>query len=631
MTLTSGIRKKLEYAAVALAVGAAPMFLADTFARYPYLQNVGKDRATILWTTFEEGYGEVEYSTDRSFASSVPASVRAFLPQETLLPFPYYQYRADLAGLLAGGEYYYRVKLDGKELPLPFPPLARFRTASSTPFRFLVIGDSGIGSDEQRRIAERMAEEDPALVLHTGDVVYLTGDWREQQPFYFDIYWRLMLRTAFYPTLGNHDVDTAGGAPYLAVHALPSEGVAFEDRGRYYSFDWGNVHFVSLDSNRSLVEAAAGAGKMLEWLDGDLGRNRSFWRVVFFHHPPYASGIKGLDAGMALARAHIAPILDRHRVPLVLNGHEHSYQRSWPIRGGQPVDAGQGTLYLVTGGGGAALYPVFPHHTIAFGASVHHYMRADVNGCRMTLRAIRVDGQEIDRVTLSPAPVISQDGVVNAASFTGALAPGALVSIFGWHLAAEEKSAASLPLPAEMAGVSVTFEGRAAPLQYVSGGQVNAQIPFDVEGAAAVRIATPNGWAESRVTVSAAAPAIFSLPGEGGPRPAVAHSDGSLVSAASPAAPGEHISIYLTGLGQVESGMRAGQAAPGAPPVSARTPVRVRFAGTPVAASFAGLAPGYAGLYQVNVRVPFDLRGGAQPLQIVAGEAASNLVTLYVR
>jgi acid phosphatase type 7 len=247
----------------------------------------------------------------------------------------------------------------------------RFRAAGPGPFAFLVFGDSGSGGPDQASLARRMMDnENPALVLHTGDLSQESGTFGQIESTYFNAYAPLMSRFPFFPTPGNHDYYTDSGAPYVAMDSPPATGVPAQDAGRYYSFDWGNVHFVSLDSN--LLESPAAAQRMLEWLDLDLGRQDRFWKVAYFHHPPYPTGHHLQDSVCAMVRERVVPILERRGVQLVLSGHEHSYQRTVPLRNGAPADAGSGTVYIITGGGGGALQDIGSSPTQAFGASVFH-------------------------------------------------------------------------------------------------------------------------------------------------------------------------------------------------------------------------------------------------------------------
>lgn len=592
-----------------------------TLVRYPYLQNVGKDRATILWTTLEEGSGFVEYAADRSYSQSATAQSRRFGTTETGLRFAYYQHQADLTGLRAGTEYFYRVMVDGQDLTPGVEQ--RFRTAGPGPFTFLVFGDSGDGSAEQLQVARLMVREPAALVLHTGDLVYPSGTFELFQRRYFDIYSELMRRVPLFPCPGIHEYFSNSAAAYVAVHWPPSDGVPASDRGRYYSFDWGNVHFISLDTNSPLADAVRGTGAMLEWLENDLRKTRQFWRVVYFHHTPYPNATHEGDPVTALARDRIVPILERYDVQLVLSGHEHNYQQTRTIRNGQAVEPGAGILYITSGGGGASLYPVVPRLMVAYAESAHHYVRAEVQGHRMTLRAVRADGQEIDNLAFAPVPLISSNAVVNAASFEPSLAPGGLVSIFGRQLGAEDSQASSLPLPTELAGINAMIGGRRLPLLYASPMQINCQLPFDLQGSLTLRVSTPNGSAETAVMISEVAPAIFS--------PGVFHADGTPVSESFPAAAGESILMFLTGLGAVTGEIAAGRVAPFSPLLTVRAPVEVRLGIISVMPSFAGLAPGFVGLYQVNARIPEGLPAGTYQLRVVARGVSSNSVNVAVR
>ncbi len=601
------------------ALLVAAWLQAATLLRYPYVQNVRSDRATIRWTSYDDGVGVVEYSTDRSFSSSARAQVRELTPEESGLPYTYYKYQAVLTGLAGSTEYFYRVLINGQTLTSDDD--LRFRTRAFSPFQFLAFGDSGTGSSEQGRLAQLMMQERPSLVLHSGDIVYPSGSFEGYQQRYFNVYKHLMKRAVFFPSPGNHDYQSDYAASYLAVHDLPDEGVVPADQKRYYSFDWGNVHFIALDSNAPLSRAAGGSGPMLTWLENDLRQTRQFWRVAYFHHPPYAGGPNERDSLSAMARSRLVPILDRYHVPLVVNGHEHSYQRSWPLRGGQVVE-GNGAVYITTGGGGVGLYPVFPRPFLAFAESAHHYVRGEVDGFKMTVRAIRIDGQVIDEVILAPPPLLSAQGAVNAASFTPGLAPGGLVSVFGWQLGAGELAASRVPLPTSISGVSVTLDGQRLPLLYISPTQVNAQLPFDVAASALLRVTTPNGSSEVSVSLSEVAPALF-------PAGSVAHADGTPVSTGAPAKPGEFLLVFLTGLGRVNGAITAGQAAP-SPPLTVRAPVQVHLGELSIDPAFAGLAPGFAGLYQVNWQVPATQSPGNYSMRIVAGGISSNAVTLPV-
>ena len=353
----------------------------------------------------------------------------------------------------------------------------------TAPLRFLVFGDSGSCQPEQVALAARMTEESADLVLHTGDLGYPAGSVEDLKAGYLDVYGRMMARTPFFACPGNHDYGTDDAKPFLALQSTPASGVAEPDRGRYYSFDRGPVHFIALDSNRPLMDAVENGGRMLRWLEEDLRKHAgAFWKIVFFHHPPYAGGPNGNDVMTQLARRHITPILERHGVQLVLNGHEHSYQRSHPVGG---------AVYVTTGGAGAGLYPVHPMPQVAAGRSVHHYLRVEIGGWGLKLEAVDGNGSVVDEVNLAPPPALASGGVISAVGDPKRMAPGSIVSLFGRTLALEGAADE----------VDLLVDGQAAKLLYCSPSQINAVLPENL-GAEVNPTAANSQWRDLHEVVS---------------------------------------------------------------------------------------------------------------------------------
>jgi len=595
---------------------------AATLSRLPYLQNVSAGHATILWAASERSSGAVEYISDRGETRVATASVEEFTPAKTGLESTYYQYRADLQGLRPSTRYTYRLLGGGTDL-LPGKSLS-FRTAGAGAFRFLAIGDSGTGSPEQLGLASLMqGEPGVSFLLHTGDIAYQRGTYSEFQAFYFDVYAPLMERIPFFPTPGNHEYYTQNALPYLAAHVLPGTDSTDQNAGRYYSFDWGDAHFISVDT---VLVASKSIDEVLDWLERDLGRTRQYWKIVYFHHAPYTTGHHKEDVVSALVRERMVPILENHGVQLVLSGHEHSYQRTLPLRAGEPVERGQGTVYIITAAGGASLQAIGDSPLRAFGAAVHHYLRVEVTAGRMTITAVGLDGKVIDYVVLQPAPRATPEGAVNAGNFTPALAPGSLLSLFGRNLAFQQEHASSCPLPRELSQTTLSLDGHPIPLLFVSPSQINSQIPYSASGRVRLRVTNPNGSSEIVVSLRESAPAILSVAG----KPAITHLTGEFVSNAAPAFPQEALSVYLTGLGPVDGDVAAGEAAPAQPLMHATGVEQVRIGGQTAKLLFAGLTPGVAGLYQLNIVVPSTLEPGVYPLQVFSKGAQSNIVSLFV-
>jgi uncharacterized protein (TIGR03437 family) len=231
-------------------------------------------------------------------------------------------------------------------------------------------------------------------------------------------------------------------------------------------------------------------------------------------------------------------------------------------------------------------------------------------------------------------PVISPAGVVNAASYAKGFWVGSIVSVFGTNLAASSAVATTVPLPTQLNGTSVTVNGIAAPLFYVSPTQINFQIPFG--GYTPVIVHTPAGASDPYPVDGRERPGVFTLDGSGCGQAAVLNiSRDGTVSVNSPlnsVSPGDYIAVYGTGLSLVSPAPPDGTPAPSSPLVITQQP-NTLFDFVPAinAPSFAGRAPGLIGVDQINFRVPGHIREGcAVPLQL-ARAGNSQPVTISVR
>lgn len=210
---------------------------------------------------------------------------------------------------------------------------------------------------------------------------------------------------------------------------------------------------------------------------------------------------------------------------------------------------------------------------------------------------------------------LNPTGVVNAASsapFIGGIAPGELITLYGSGLASSTVVAQSLPFPTTLGNVQVTINGRSCPIYYVSPTQMSVIVPYETEISFAVIQVTSGGTKSNTVTVymNDAAPGIFSVPPGGIGYAAALHADYSLVSTANPARKGETILVFLTGLGAVSPPAAAGAAAPSNPLSRTTSLAYVYVDGYDANTSYVGLAPGLAGLYQINVAIPSTVTAG---------------------
>ncbi len=231
---------------------------------------------------------------------------------------------------------------------------------------------------------------------------------------------------------------------------------------------------------------------------------------------------------------------------------------------------------------------------------------------------------------------LNPQGVVNAASntpFTTNLAPGEFVSLYGSGLSPVTLGAPSLPLPTTLGGVRVIFNGTPAPIYYVSPTLISAIIPYSVPEQQMIEISVENNGVASNVVegiTGITAPGIFTIPSGGLGNGAALHADYSLVSTANPARAGETVLIFLTGLGAVKPSVTAGAPAPSNPASSVSNWVEVYLDGRAAKVSYAGLVPGVAGLYQLNVTIPAGLTPGNIQIEIDTSDSTNVLATLPV-
>ena len=368
-----------------------------TLVRGPYLQQPSDRSMTIVWATRQSGQAEVRYL---SGTRSAPAASRLVPNSTTQIGYDYYQHEVTLTNLTASTSYDYQPYLNGT----PAAPASVFRTGAtpgSGAVTFVVFGDSGIGSTEQRQLGSLIGTETVDLALHTGDIVYgtsaTTGDatWATYQSWFFDIY-NWLPRIPFAPTQGNHDsrASNGDGLAYLDLFSLPANGTIPE---RYYSFDEGPVHFIVLDTEYAFQDTARRA-QQVAWIESDLSETRQPWKVAIFHRSPYSSGTE--HGSELTVRDTFGPLFERYGVDVAFSGHDHGYERSIPVRASSSASDHYVT-YVVTGGGGAELYAVGSNWWTAYSASRYEYVRARADTCTLTFEGVGIDGTTFDQGSLS--------------------------------------------------------------------------------------------------------------------------------------------------------------------------------------------------------------------------------------
>ena len=231
----------------------------------------------------------------------------------------------------------------------------------------------------------------------------------------------------------------------------------------------------------------------------------------------------------------------------------------------------------------------------------------------------------VEPYTVKPGPQIARVLPAPANVFPLSLAPGMFVSIYGTALAAQTAQATGLPFPVQLSDAQVLFNGTPIPLSYVSAPQINGVIPDDASGLATLMVSNGAGKRTVNVFVEAARPAIFTLDGSGsGPAAAINASNNAVVSANNPLHAGAYVELYATGLGATtnKGGLDYANQQP-----------TVTIGGSDCPVTYAGRAPGYMGLDQINCIVPAVASSplGAPLVIVTSGARSSNAATLAVQ
>lgn len=259
---------------------------------------------------------------------------------------------------------------------------------------FALLSDTQDNPEVCSVLATHIWDQRPGFIIHPGDLTgtgSIKADWTDE---FFPGMNGLLSRVAMYPVLGNHEQDARH---YYRYFSLPEPEY-------YYTFSQGDADFFMIDTNRTVAPGS----EQYQWLDAALGASQARWKFVVHHHPPYSSDENdygdtwtGRGRKGDLRIRPLTELYDLHEVDLVLNGHIHSYERTWPISGGRVVDDG-GVVYTITGGGGGGLEAPGPtrpdfNNTVRTG---HHYCMIRLNGRVLEFFAYDLQNRLFDHMTI---------------------------------------------------------------------------------------------------------------------------------------------------------------------------------------------------------------------------------------
>jgi hypothetical protein len=350
--------------------------------RGPMVQGVGEHTATLVVETDVAAGATLQWGTRTADGVGEPSLTHA-VP----LP-PSRRHVWTLRGLPANRPVSYRITAGASQTAVhtfhTLPP-------PGSVLRIGVYGDVRGGHEIHRRLTQALLDEAPDAVLVTGDMVLRgsdEGDWQR----FFAVTAELLPRIPYYPAIGNHDLGRAGpdGRRADEIFAMPPAPPGRPEGAFWYSVELSDVHLVFLDSN------AYERPEQERWLEQDLAaaRARNVRAILAVTHSgPYS---RGIHRGSPLARQRYLPILVRHKVNVLFSGHDHQYQRGRI----------NGLDYVVSGGGGASLYPVAcgvpgkPRCKVEDGmrkvAKEHHYVMLTITPTAIELCARRPDRSPLE-------------------------------------------------------------------------------------------------------------------------------------------------------------------------------------------------------------------------------------------
>jgi len=304
--------------------------------RGPYLQSSSETGITVRWRTHILSTSKVTYGTSITNLnlSTMDATMKI-------------NHEVRITGLNPGTKYYYNIGTIDSVLSVTDEE-QYFKThpqeGNTDIYKFWILGDCGTANIDQRNVRDAyynyVGTEHTDGILFLGDNAYHTGsDGEYQFSLFQNMYEGKMKNTTSWSTLGNHDGFSASSSSqtgnYYDIFSFPrfgESGGISSGTEAYYSFDYGNIHFVCLDSYDS--DRSVG-GAMYNWCMNDLQNTTQKWLVAFWHHPPYTKGTYDSDTELEESemRQNFLPMLEDNGIDLVLSGHSHTYERSYFING----------------------------------------------------------------------------------------------------------------------------------------------------------------------------------------------------------------------------------------------------------------------------------------------------------
>jgi hypothetical protein len=366
----------------------------------PYLQTPTTNSMTIMWETSVPASSRVDILIAERIHSGYegnykkPTQVHSTFSNESYSKI----HQLTVRNLEPETIYFYRVQSQNQQQEVesgPHPLKTAVRKGQ--PFSFTVTSETGgfSGFDQSngqinRNIFKQMQRYRPDVTLFVGDIVDDGASYSDWEMYFFGPGKDFLLSTPFYSCLGNHEKNASWYYDFFAYNPPKN----------YYSFDYGDAHFICLDSTDFIKpdsypfsKGEIGPGNaQYDFFIHDLESTSAKWKIVFFHYPPYISGGYQVEE-----LRQLCPIMEKFGVDLVFNSHTIVYERSHPLRGNK-VNWEDGTVYIVAGGAGAMpdwLLPKREWHT-SQSLAVPHFVQVVVTTDDLEVRAIDDEGRLFD-------------------------------------------------------------------------------------------------------------------------------------------------------------------------------------------------------------------------------------------
>lgn len=489
---------------------------AQTVTRGPYLQRGSHNSVVVRWRTDVATNSRVRHSTSLTGTfTNVDHSTSTT------------EHVVTVTGLAANTKYFYSVGstsavLTGPDANTFFVTAPNPGVAKST--RIWVVGDAGTNDSSQRAVRDAYyaftGTRHTDLWLMLGDNAYNDGTDAEYQNAVFgstNAYAAMLRKSVLWSTMGNHEGHTADSltqsGPYYSIFTFPTSGEAgglASGTEAYYSFDYGNLHFICLESYQVPGNSSAFT-TMKNWLTNDLNSTTREWIVAFWHHPPYSKGSHNSDteSQMVRMRTDVNPILEAGGVDLVLSGHSHAYERSFLIDGhyglsttftaamkldggsgrdpapyqkGAGTPAHDGAVYAVAGSSGKISGGSLNHPAMFISLNNLGSLVIDVDGSRLDARFLRENGTVADwfavvkgtppaplpAVTIAATDASASEAGPNSGTFTitrtGSTAASLLVNVTTGGSASGGGDYAAIASPVTIPAGSATKTVAVAPV-----------------------------------------------------------------------------------------------------------------------------------------------------------------------